>query len=169
MEPAGGSGTVTISDQRSYIRIQTLRAKNPTEIHDALSDICGEFTMDRSVVSRWANSFRGGCVSIDNDPRQEGREHQKVKEVRSLWQMLMKKIIVQYVENFPGPRKQELRRKMHKNRPQLLMAGNSLSTTNTRPHIADVVIKSFAIMGRSVNSGALQSRHASTIHTYSQS
>ena len=25
--------------------------------------------MDRSTVSRWANRFRGGCVSIDNDPR----------------------------------------------------------------------------------------------------
>ena len=25
--------------------------------------------MDRSTVSRWANSFRGGCVSNDNDPR----------------------------------------------------------------------------------------------------
>ena len=29
----------------------------------------GEFTVDRSMVSRQANSFRGGCVSIDNDPR----------------------------------------------------------------------------------------------------
>ena len=25
--------------------------------------------MDHSTVSRWANRFRGGCVSIDNDPR----------------------------------------------------------------------------------------------------
>ena len=25
--------------------------------------------MDRSTVSRWATRFRGGCVSIDNDPR----------------------------------------------------------------------------------------------------
>ena len=25
--------------------------------------------MDRSTVSRWANCFHGGCVSIDNDPK----------------------------------------------------------------------------------------------------
>ena len=64
MEPAGVSGTVTISDQRSYI---TLQSKNPTKIHSALSEVCGEFTVDRSTVSSWAN--RGGCVSIDSDPR----------------------------------------------------------------------------------------------------
>ena len=27
--------------------------------------------MDRSAVSRWANRFRGGCVSIDSYPRPE--------------------------------------------------------------------------------------------------
>ena len=30
------SGTVTISDQRSYIKIGTSRGKNPTEIHGGL-------------------------------------------------------------------------------------------------------------------------------------
>ena len=69
MEPARVSGTATISEQRSYIKIETLRGKNLTEIHGALSDVCGEFTVDRSMVSRWANRFRGGCVSIYNDPR----------------------------------------------------------------------------------------------------
>ena len=48
--------------------IETLRAKNPTKIHGTLTEVCGEFIEDRSTVSRWANSFRGGCVSIDNDP-----------------------------------------------------------------------------------------------------
>ena len=60
---------MTISDQRSDIKIKTLPDKNPTEIHGALSETCGEFTVDRSMVSRWANRFHGGCVSIDNDPR----------------------------------------------------------------------------------------------------
>ena len=59
---------MTISDQRSYIKIETLCGKNPTEIHGALSEVCGEFTVGRSTVSRWANRFRGGYVSIDNDP-----------------------------------------------------------------------------------------------------
>ena len=46
------SGTVTISDQRSYIEIETLRGKNPTEIRGTLSEVSGEFTVDRSTVSR---------------------------------------------------------------------------------------------------------------------
>ena len=60
MEPAGVLVSVTISDQRSYIKIETLRGKNLTEIHSALSKVCGEFTVVRSTVSRWANRLRGG-------------------------------------------------------------------------------------------------------------
>ena len=40
------SGTVTISDQRSYIKIETLHGKNPPKIHGALSEVCDEFTVD---------------------------------------------------------------------------------------------------------------------------
>ena len=61
--------TVTISDQRSYMQIETLYGKNPTEIHGAFCEVCGEFTVDHSTVSRWASRFCGGCVSIGNDPR----------------------------------------------------------------------------------------------------
>ena len=63
------SGSMTILNQRSCIKIETLRGKNPIEIHSALSEVCGEFTVERSTVSRWANRFRGGCVSIGSDPR----------------------------------------------------------------------------------------------------
>ena len=63
------SGTVTVSDQRSYIKIETLCRKIPIEIHSALSEVCGEFTVNHSMVSHWANCFRGSCVSIDNNPR----------------------------------------------------------------------------------------------------
>ena len=42
MASACVSGTVTISDQRSYIKIKTLGGKNPSEIHGALSEVCGE-------------------------------------------------------------------------------------------------------------------------------
>ena len=69
MEPAGASGTVTISDQRPYTKIETLCSKNPTEIHSALSEVCGEFTVDHSTVSSWVNGFRGVCLSVDNGPR----------------------------------------------------------------------------------------------------
>ena len=79
MECAGVSGTVTISNQRSYIKIETLHGKNLTEIHGALSEVCGEFTMVRSTVSHWVNRFRGCCVSIDNGPR-SGRPRTSTNE-----------------------------------------------------------------------------------------
>ena len=63
------SGTVTISELRSNINIETLGDKNPTEIHGVLSEVCGEFTVERSTISRWASRFPGGCISIDNDSR----------------------------------------------------------------------------------------------------
>ena len=63
------SGTVTISDQRSYIKIETLRGKNPTEIQGALSEVCGELTVDRSTISLWDNRFSGSSVNTVNNPR----------------------------------------------------------------------------------------------------
>ena len=72
MEPEGVSGTVTVSDQRSYIKIETLRNKNLTEIHGVLSEVYGVFIVDRSTVSHWANRFLGGLAIINND-RRSGR------------------------------------------------------------------------------------------------
>ena len=60
MEPTGVPGTVTILEERSYIKIETQRGKNSTEIHGALSEVCDVFTVDSSTVSRWANRVRGG-------------------------------------------------------------------------------------------------------------
>ena len=81
MEFAGVSSTVTISDRRSYIKIETLRSKNPTETHGALGEICRDFTVDRSTVSRLVSRFRDGCESIDNDAKPGSREHRQMKEV----------------------------------------------------------------------------------------
>ena len=58
--------------------------------------------------------------------------------------MLLKKIVV---KNFKELREQKIRRKMHKNRPQLLVAEPFILHDNICPHIANVVIKDFAIMG----------------------
>jgi transposase len=46
-----------------------LRGKNPTEIHNALHEVCGDSVVDRSTVSRWASRFCEGRVSIQDDPR----------------------------------------------------------------------------------------------------
>jgi len=50
MASAGASGTVTVEDQRSYIKTETLCGKNPTEINSALREVCGVQTVDRSTV-----------------------------------------------------------------------------------------------------------------------
>ena len=62
--------------------METLRRKNSTEIHSTFSEVCGEFTVDRSTVFRCDNRFRSGRVIIDNDPRSGRlRKHQHMKEV----------------------------------------------------------------------------------------
>ena len=52
MEPVCVLVTVYISDQRSFIKMKLYTAKIPTEIHGALSEVSGEFTVNRSTVSR---------------------------------------------------------------------------------------------------------------------
>jgi len=69
MASAGASGTVTFEDQRSYIKTETLRGKNPTEIHSVMREVCGEQTLDHSTVSRWATRFREGRVTINDGPK----------------------------------------------------------------------------------------------------
>jgi len=50
MASVGASSVMMVEYQRSYIKIETLRGKNPTEIHSALREVCGEQTVDRSTV-----------------------------------------------------------------------------------------------------------------------
>jgi transposase len=69
MASASASGSVTVEDQKSYIKIETLRGKRPTEIHSALREVCGEQTVGRSTVSHLAVRFHEGRVSINDDPR----------------------------------------------------------------------------------------------------
>ena len=69
MAAARVSGTATNDDQRVYIKIETLRGKVPTEIHSSLMEVCGVETVDRSTISCWAQRFREGRLSIENDPK----------------------------------------------------------------------------------------------------
>ena len=98
-----------------------------------------QWTVVRFLVG--ANRFHGDWMSIVNDPR-SGRPRTSTDEnMESLWQMLLKKIVVKLVKNFLEPREQILRRKMHMNRPQLLVSASPVIHVNARPHIADFVIK----------------------------
>jgi len=73
MEEETDWSQISRSNQRSYIKTETLRGKNPTEIHSALHDVCGDSVVDRSTVSRWASCFREGQVSIQDNPRSGGQ------------------------------------------------------------------------------------------------
>ena len=55
--------------------------------------------------------------------------------------MLLKKIVLQHVKNVLPPREQKFCMKMHKNRPQLLVAGPLILHDNYRPYIVDFVTK----------------------------
>jgi len=63
------SGTVTNGDQRAYIKIEILRGETPAEIHNSLMEVCCVENVDRSTISRWAQCFREGRLSIENDPK----------------------------------------------------------------------------------------------------
>ena len=69
MQLVEASGIIPDKHQRFYIKIETLRGKNSTEIHRALIGVCGESRVDRSTVSCWASRFRDGRESIDNYSR----------------------------------------------------------------------------------------------------
>ena len=65
--------------------------------------------------------------------------------------------------DFLEPQEQKLFRKVHKNRPQLFVAGPLILHDNARPHIAGVVTKTtWRLCVGSVTSCTLQSRHEST-------
>jgi len=42
MEEETDWSQISRSDQQSYIKIETLRGKNPNEIHNALHEVCGD-------------------------------------------------------------------------------------------------------------------------------
>jgi hypothetical protein len=60
---------ISHSDQLSYIKLETLGGKNPTNIHNALHAVCRVSVVDHRMVSQWASRFREARVSIQDDPR----------------------------------------------------------------------------------------------------
>ena len=49
--------------------IESLRGKNPTEIHNNLREVCGDNVGDRSTVSRWSARFCEDRLSTEDNPR----------------------------------------------------------------------------------------------------
>ena len=96
-----------------------------------MSEISGHFTVDGSTVSRWANSFRGVCESIDYHPRQ-GRlrtstDERSVKLVAD--RLEDRRATCEELSRATGVRTLQ---DMHKNGPQLLVAGPVILHGNAR-------------------------------------
>ena len=100
MASGGASGTVTIEDQRSYIKTETLRGKNPTEIHSALREVCGEQTVDHSTISHWAACYREGHVSKNDDPRPGRPKTSADEQTVKLVGTFLKKIVEQRARKY---------------------------------------------------------------------
>ena len=87
---------------------------------------------------------------IDNDPRpgrpRTSTDERSVKLVADALEEV-RRATCEELSRAMGAKK--LRRKMHKNRPQLLVAESLTLHDNARPHIADVVTRKgyFSIMG----------------------
>lgn len=69
MDDEFASEQVTVLDQRSFIKIETIRGRTPTQIYDLLREVCGDSTIDRSTISRWSQRFCQGRVNIGDDQR----------------------------------------------------------------------------------------------------
>ena len=66
MEEETDWSQISRSDQRSRVKIETLRGKNPAKIHNALHEVSGDSVVDSSMVSWWASRFCEGRVSIQD-------------------------------------------------------------------------------------------------------
>ena len=100
-----------------------------------MSEVCGEFTVDRSTVFRWRNRFRGGCVSVDIDPRPVRPTISTDKRSVKLVADGLEEDRRATCEELSRATGAKLGRKMHNNRPQLLVPGPLILHDNTRPHI----------------------------------
>ena len=69
MEAQAKSGQITLSDQRPYIKIESLHGKNSTKNHNNFREVCGDNVVDCSTVSWWSAHFRKGRLSTEDNPR----------------------------------------------------------------------------------------------------
>jgi hypothetical protein len=66
------SGKITVMDQRSYIKIDTLRGITLTQIYESLREVCGDSTVDRNTISRWSQRFREGRIAVEDNQLKTG-------------------------------------------------------------------------------------------------
>jgi len=140
MVSAGALGTVTGEDQRSYIKIETLHGKTPTEIV--------------AIDETWVRDFEPELKSQSNEWRSPSSpQPKKFRQAQSKVKQMMifacdhggiimtdrvpcgTSVTAAYYRDWM----QELCRKMHKSRPDLLGDGPLILHDNARPHLGKVV------------------------------
>jgi len=140
MASAGASGTVTGEDQRSYNKIETLRGKTPTEIVAIDETRVRDFEPElKSQSNEWRSPS-------SPRPKKFRRAQSKVKKIM-IFAYDRRGIIMtdkvpcgtSVTAAYYRDWMQELRRKMHKNGPDLLGDGPLILHDNARPHLRKVV------------------------------
>lgn len=127
------SARVTNLDQRSYVKIETVRGRTPSEIFNLLREVRGDDTMDRSTISRRATKFKSGVEDVTDAPR-AGRPRTSTEGVLVCDRVDPKSTVDKHRYAFFLRKK--LRPQICKIRPKLLQAGVVILHDNARPHAA---------------------------------
>ena len=61
--------SVIEQEQRAYIKFRSLLKYSDRNIHNDLVEVCGDQALAYSTVRRWAQLFREGRDSIEDEPR----------------------------------------------------------------------------------------------------
>lgn len=63
------SSSISIEEQRAFIKISILCETSPTEIYNNLQKACGDTALSRTTVFDWARRFKEGRSSIQDNAR----------------------------------------------------------------------------------------------------
>jgi len=58
------SSNISVFEQCAYIRIETIRGKTVSEIHNALNEVCGIYTVDLNTVQRWHRLYHDHRINL---------------------------------------------------------------------------------------------------------
>ena len=61
--------SIAEQEQRAYIKFRSLLKDSNRNIHNYLVEVCGDQALAHSTVRRWAQLFREGRDSMEDEPR----------------------------------------------------------------------------------------------------
>lgn len=77
--------SVTVEEQRAFIKLSVILGKRPTEVYDELSLISPENHLSRSRVFQWYKDFRDGTRTEIADRPVPGRPRTSTNEANKEW------------------------------------------------------------------------------------